>query len=133
MAWSEIWEQPLATPNLSALIRRFLLARLDLFVLAPTSSLHQSRSAFALPLRCLERPAQPLPSFLEETKSANPGRLGPQRRLQLLAKEQAPGCFAESQPDAVLDSRGGIASGSAEARPKVALLMHTSHRCQEHL
>lgn len=96
MAWSEIWEQPLATPNLSALTRRLLLARLDLLVPAPTPSFHQSGSAFALPLRCLERSAQPLTSFVEETKSANPGGRDPTRAAPA-AQERAPRCCAQSQ------------------------------------
>jgi len=45
MAWSKIWEQFLAAPELSALIPGLLLARLDLLVVVPALPFHQSSSA----------------------------------------------------------------------------------------
>lgn len=82
MAWSEIWEQLLATPNLSALIPGLLPAGLDLFVLVPASSFHQSGSAPSLDSLSLQGTwgdqLNLLLSFLEEMKSANPVRLGAQ-------------------------------------------------------
>lgn len=128
MAWSEIWEQPLATPHLSALIPGLPLARLDLFVLVPASSFHQSSSAPSLDLLSLQgtwRDQLNLSSvFWKKGGLLNPAR------LQLLPKEQAPRCLAGSQPE--VTSRGGMPTKPAKTGPKVALLAHTSHRCQEH-